>query len=37
VALALRMLRAEFVNAMSIAGCRTVAEIDGGLVARAPR
>jgi 4-hydroxymandelate oxidase len=37
VATALRMLRAEFVNAMSIAGCRTVAEIDGGLVARAPR
>ena len=37
VATALRMLRAEVVNAMSIAGCRTVAEIDGGLVARAPR
>lgn len=37
VATALRMLRAEFVNAMSIAGCRTVAEIDGGLVAPAPR
>jgi 4-hydroxymandelate oxidase len=37
VALALRMLRNEVVNAMSIAGCRTVAEIDGGLVARAPR
>jgi len=37
VALALRMLRNEVVNAMSIAGCRTVAEIDGGLVAPAPR
>ena len=37
VATALRMLRSEFVNAMSIAGCRTVAEIDGGLVAPAPR
>ena len=37
VATALRMLRAEVVNAMSIAGCRTVAEIDEGLVAPAPR
>ncbi len=37
VVLALQMLRAEFVNAMSIAGCRTVAEIDGGLVAPAAR
>jgi isopentenyl diphosphate isomerase/L-lactate dehydrogenase-like FMN-dependent dehydrogenase len=37
VALALRMLRNEVGNAMSIAGCRTVADIDGGLVAPAPR
>ena len=37
VATALRMLHAEVVNAMSIAGCRTVAEIDEGLVAPAPR
>ncbi|MEO8476365.1 MAG: alpha-hydroxy acid oxidase [Actinomycetota bacterium] len=37
VATALRMLRAELINAMSIAGCRSVAEIDGTLVGRAPR
>jgi 4-hydroxymandelate oxidase len=36
VAGVLEILRAEFENTMALAGCRTVAEIDGGLVARAP-
>ena len=31
------VLRSEFVNAMSIAGCRIVSEIDGRMVAPAPR
>jgi 4-hydroxymandelate oxidase len=37
VAHVLRLLRAEFVNAMAIAGCRTVSEIDRSFVAPAPR
>jgi 4-hydroxymandelate oxidase len=36
VAGVLEILRAEVENAMALAGCRTVAEIDRSLVARAP-
>jgi isopentenyl diphosphate isomerase/L-lactate dehydrogenase-like FMN-dependent dehydrogenase len=36
VAGVLEILRAEVENAMALAGCRTIAEIDRELVVRAP-
>jgi isopentenyl diphosphate isomerase/L-lactate dehydrogenase-like FMN-dependent dehydrogenase len=36
VAGVLEILRTEVENTMALAGCRSVAEIDRGLVARAP-